>query len=447
MLDTEPATTTTTAQLRTWLGALARIDVDVPEAELVDRLRLLEELKAAAAAAQARVTTAFVTAHEESQRRAGVRDRDVGKGVAAQVALAKRESPARAGRYVGWSRVLTTELPATFAALAAGRITEWRAQVVARETLWLSAEQRRQVDGEIAAHIEGWGDRRVEAEVRRIAYRLDPKGFVERSAGRAKDRTVTVRPAPETMSYLTGYLPVAQGVAVYTSLKATADSLRSQGDERSRSQIMADLLVERVTGQQSAESPAVEVSVVMTDQALFNTGPGAQEPAHVEGFGPVPADLARRLVLAADAGAEVWLRRFYAHPESGQLAGMDSRRRLFGGALRKLLVVRDQWCRTPWCDAPIRHVDHVRAATDGGETSVANGQGLCEACNHAKEAPGWRARASGGGHAARHEVVTSTPTGHLYRSRPPDPPGVRQPLGRKLSRLEAHYLGLVAAAA
>lgn len=445
MFDTRAATTTT-AQLRTSVGALARLDVDVPEAELIDQLRLLEELKAAAAAAQARVTTAFVTGHEESQRLAGVRDREIGKGVAAQVALAKRESPARASRYVGWSRVLTTELPATYAALAAGRITEWRAQIVARDTMWLSAEQRRQVDEEIAAHIEGWGDRRVEAEVRRVAYRLDPKGFVERSAGRAKDRTVTVRPAPETMSYLTGYLPVAQGVAVYTTLKATADSLRSQGDERSRSQIMADLLVERITGQQSADSIPVEVSVVMTDQALFNTGPGAQEPAHLEGFGPVPAELARRMVLAADAAAEVWLRRFYTHPESGQLAGMDSRRRLFGGALRKLLVVRDQWCRTPWCDAPIRHVDHVTAAAGGGETSVVNGQGLCEGCNHAKEAPGWRARASGGDHEARHEVVISTPTGHVYRSKPPDPPGARQPRGRPPSTLETHYRGLVGAA-
>lgn len=56
--------------------------------------------------------------------------------------------------------------------------------------------------------------------MKKIAYRLDPKGYVERSAGRAKDRRVTLRPAPETMSNLTGYLPVGQGVAVFASLKA-----------------------------------------------------------------------------------------------------------------------------------------------------------------------------------------------------------------------------------
>lgn len=356
-------------------------------------------------------------------------ERRVGKGIFAQVALAKRESPARAQRYVGWSRVLTRELPGTFAALAAGRITEWRAQLVARETMWLPLEDRLAVDAELADKLEGWGDRQVEAEVRKAAYRLDPRGYVERSAGAAKDRTVTVRPAPETMSYLTGYLPVAQGVAVSAALKAQADSLKAQGDERSRGQIMADLLVQRVTGQADAEAVPVEISVVMTDRALFNTGAGAQEPAHVDGFGPVPADLIRRLLLAADAHADAWLRRVYADAATGELAAIDARRRLFDGPLRQLLVARDQWCRTPWCGAPIRHADHVVPVTQGGPTEVDNGQGLCEACNQTKEAPGWTAWPVR--RRYRHEVETTTPTGHRYRSRAPDPPGHRRPAAQR----------------
>ena len=54
---------------------------------------------------------------------------------------------------------------------------------------------------------------------------------------------------------------------------------------------------------------------------------------------------------------------------------------------------------------------------EGGSTDADNGQGLCEACNHAKQAPGWRARpspAEGG-----HEIETTTPTGHTYGSSPP----------------------------
>uniref|UniRef100_UPI0030FB84E6 HNH endonuclease n=1 Tax=Nocardioides salarius TaxID=374513 RepID=UPI0030FB84E6 len=80
--------------------------------------------------------------------------------------------------------------------------------------------------------------------------------------------------------------------------------------------------------------------------------------------------------------------------------------------------LRDQSCRTPWCDAPIRHRDHVVPDHAGGPTSGGNGQGLCEACNQAKEAPGFTATAHDG------VVTTTTPTGHQVRSRAPAlPPG------------------------
>ncbi len=102
---------------------------------------------------------------------------------------------------------------------------------------------------------------------------------------------------------------------------------------------------------------------------------------------------------------------------------MDSRRRRFDGRLRDFLILRDQVCRTPWCDAPVRHLDHVTPAEHGGPTSATNGQGYCEACNHAKQAPGWTTDPVAGD--AGIAVTTSTPTGHSYQSRPPKPPGGR----------------------
>jgi hypothetical protein len=201
---------------------------------------------------------------------------------------------------------------------------------------------------------------------------------------------------------------------------------------------MADLLVERLTGQQSAPAVPVEVHVVMTDTGLFG-GPvpaGASVPADrggrrrsatratdldptaapawLVGSGPIPAAAARALLDPALDGAEgrarVWLRRLYTHPDSGQLVAMDSRRRLFDGLLRRMLVLRDDTCRTPWCDAPIRHADHGAPHHDGGATAYTNGSGLCERCNQTKEAALWRHRAS----PDRLDVVT--PTGHVYRA-------------------------------
>jgi hypothetical protein len=92
--------------------------------------------------------------------------------------------------------------------------------------------------------------------------------------------------------------------------------------------------------------------------------------------------------------------------------------------------VRDGACRTPWCDAPIRHVDHTRRVADGGPTTVANSQGLCEACNLAKEAVGWQARVGPGG-----SVETVTPTGHRYVSR------VQGPVARAPARRSGPEIG------
>ena len=111
---------------------------------------------------------------------------------------------------------------------------------------------------------------------------------------------------------------------------------------------------------------------------------------------------------------------------------MDSRRRLFDAGLRRFLVARDGTCRTPWCDAPIRHADHVRPHAAGGLTSDVNGQGLCVRCNLVKEQPGWSAEVmdpgptTGG--ARPHTIALTTPTGHRYPSAaPPLLPGLLSP--------------------
>ena len=144
----------------------------------------------------------------------------------------------------------------------------------------------------------------------------------------------------------------------------------------------------------------------------------SDEPACVEGYGPVPAELAREIVAGACTREElVTIRRLYSSPTTGELVTMDARSRRFLSSLGRFIQLRDRTCRTMWCDAPIRHGDHAEDFAEGGPTSATNGQGLCEACNHAKQAPGWRARPSPG--AGAHQIETTTPTGHTYRSRAP----------------------------
>lgn len=415
------------------VAMIGNLRQDVDDAERIERIALLEQIKSAAGAAQARETAAFAASQQEEQVARGVPYERSRQGIAGQIGLARRCSPFNASRAVGWSKILVDELPATFASLAAGRTTEWRAMLVARETAWLSREHRTLVDAEVGPRLEQWGDRRVESETRKIAYRLDPHGAVERANRAAGDRRVTIRPKPETMAALSVLAPVAQSVAAYASLRRHADTLIGCGDGRTRGQIMADTAIERLTGQTAANAVPVEINLIMTDQALLGgragnpdarlsagslASPGVDEPAHLIGYGPIPAPMARDLVLGADPTVPMWLRRLYRRPGTGELMTIDSRRRQFTAAMRRFLLLRDQTCRTPWCDAPIRHADHVQRHRDGGATTVPNGQGYCAACNYAKEAPGWSTIAVAG-----CAVIIRTPTGATYSSRPPDPPG------------------------
>jgi hypothetical protein len=186
-------------------AALVQLSPEVDDSERVDRIRLLSELASAAAAAQAQETARFAASQRAKQRAAGLPADRVGRGVAAQVALALRISPARAQKYVGWTTVLTRELPHTFAALQAGRMSEWRAMIVARETIWLSREHRAQVESELAHSLEALGDRKLEAATRTIAYRLEPEGYVARARVAENDRYVSMRPAPDAMVRLTAW--------------------------------------------------------------------------------------------------------------------------------------------------------------------------------------------------------------------------------------------------
>jgi 5-methylcytosine-specific restriction endonuclease McrA len=153
----------------------------------------------------------------------------------------------------------------------------------------------------------------------------------------------------------------------------------------------------------------------MSDAALFGE---SEDPAHLDGYGPIPAELAREIVAGAcTRGEQVWLRRLYTSPTTGELLTMDTRARRFRHSLARFIRLRDQVCRTPWCNAPIRHGDHATDAATGGATSADNGQGLCEACNHAKQAPGWTAAPVTD--TTGHAIETTMPTGHRYRTRPP----------------------------
>ncbi|WP_227467735.1 HNH endonuclease [Nocardioides lijunqiniae] len=395
---------------------------DLSDAQLVDLIRGAEELKCVAAAAQATAAVRLEQSQRAAQVEAGLRAERVGEGIAEQVGLARRESAAKGARLLGLAQVLDGEMPHALALMRDGRLNEWRATILARETACLSLADRRTVDERLCAGGEAatMSDLGLARAAKKLACELDPASVAERARRAESERHVSIRPAPDTMCWVTALLPVKQAVSIYAVLLAAAATARAQGDERSKGQAMADTLVEKVTGRPAQEAPRVEIKLVMTDRTLLGD---ADDAVHVEGYGPVPAPWARAFVIGAMRATRAWIRRLYIAPTTGQLVAMDSRARCAPAGLADFVATRDQGlCRIPWCGAPIRQTDHVTAWADGGPTSEANTQGLCERHNLAKEALGWSAIAFTDPHGT-HTVETTTPTGHRHRSRAPAPPG------------------------
>src|SRR4051794_14712709 len=280
-------------ELTAALGAPSGLD----DGGRVDALRALEQLGCVVTAAQAHLALELDSSQREQQTAVGAPSAQRGRGVAAQVAWARRESPHRGQRHLGLARVVADELPQTWGAWRAGLITEWKATLIARETACLARQDRSEVDRQVAAdpdRLEAMGERDLVATVQSEAYRLDPASFVSRRRRAESDRHVTLRPAPDTMTWLTALLPVKDGVAVYAALTRAAESARAGGDPRGKGQVMADTLVGTVPSPGATGRPAAPVALhlVMSDQDLFGTG---DEPALLDGFGPIPAELAREL--------------------------------------------------------------------------------------------------------------------------------------------------------
>lgn len=482
-------------RLRGWCSTLAAVrDVaDRPDEELLALIESCERLKDACAAAQARATNEYADRRlaglEPGSRDASAARRDIG----GRIARARQVSPAHGGRYLELARVLG-DLPRTLAALAAGQTNEYRAGLIAHAAGCLSAPHRAVLDARIGPHLNGKGDRAVQAEADGIAAELDAAAVLERHRRAITERRVTLRPAPDTMTYLTALLPVADGVATWTALDRFATLASAAGDRRSRGQIMADELAHRLlhgttseptvpagaagsgvptgpgplprdltdghgpaaappdgripsgvpptpgtlrpaagpdgrpsTSTQGPTSPAstgrsvaeqsippddraggvgdglddtrvrpveqvgaarpavrqIDLMLVMTDRALLD---GADTPAVLPGHGPVPAALARGLLADADPATRVFVRRLYTDPTGDQLLSADARGRLFPYAMRRFVLARDQRCRNPWCDAPVRHIDHTVPHATGGPTDLSNTSGLCARCNLSKAA-------------------------------------------------------------
>ena len=94
------------------------------EAELRAAVERFEALKSAAAAAQARATALWAAKRRVAEEAAGIPAAKRGKGLGAEVSLARHDAPVCGGRHLGFAQALVEEMPCTLAALECGALSE-----------------------------------------------------------------------------------------------------------------------------------------------------------------------------------------------------------------------------------------------------------------------------------------------------------------------------------
>lgn len=388
---------------------------------LADALR--DEDRAAAQTDAAHEPDA-VEAEEDTDRRAD-------RAAARDVSMSTRRSPDLASRTLASARRLVESMPTMLRALATGRLSESAVRTMAAAVAPLSPAQREQVDallGTRIAALDGCGTEEWKGAVAAAIAASDAEGESRRHEHARGTRSVTVRRGEHGMAVVAVRLPALDAMKIRKRLSLEAERLRASGDKRGHQQIQADSFLATLLGAEDGmDRTDLDIGVIITDRALLHPGQG--ELAHVEGYGPIPVEAVRQelagplrelalsrgtTALAGGAGAgagapatgspdldpvaaetlglddalgadapavRLALRRLYTHPTTGELVAVDSVAREFPRALARFIRWRDTTCRGPFCNAPIRHTDHIRPYAAGGHTCLDNGQGLCAFCN------------------------------------------------------------------
>ncbi|HEY0118329.1 MAG TPA: HNH endonuclease signature motif containing protein [Cellulomonas sp.] len=202
--------------------------------------------------------------------------------------------------------------------------------------------------------------------------------------------------------------PVRDGVTAAGPVGDGVTGAGPVGDEAATDSVV---VAERATGGDLVGDgwQSIRPTVVLTVPALSLLG-RSDEPADLEGFGPIDIETARELCALAPS-----LIRVLTHPETGAVLSVGRDRYRVPADLRTALVIRDETCRFPGCRrrAVRCDLDHATAWEHGGGTAVDNLEHLCRKHHRLKHELRWTVTHDGGG-----TVTWTSPVGGRYRTEP-----------------------------
>ncbi|MBA2532264.1 MAG: hypothetical protein H0V23_09190 [Nocardioidaceae bacterium] len=247
-------------------------------AQLIDRIAAIEKLVHALQAEQARDMAAFADARIAADKELGAPDSMQGRTISTELGLALGVAPLTAGVRVTTAITAMDHHPKLLALLGTGRVSMSGLRLAIKASDVLDPHQRNTVDAQLAEDVVA--DRLTPGMLERAATRrvlaVDPDAAVKRAAAARQDRRVSVIYNPlEGTGVLFARLRAEEALAVHSSLDARARGMRADGDERSLTNLMCDLLIEDVTGRPMRR---VDGAAVPPDPVMVGTEPPDPDP-------------------------------------------------------------------------------------------------------------------------------------------------------------------------
>ncbi|MDP9998011.1 hypothetical protein J2W15_001508 [Pseudarthrobacter sulfonivorans] len=344
-------------------------------------------------------------------------------GTVAEVACALMVSERTAGGLLGEAHRLRSSLPLTLAALEAGAISWQHARIMVDETTnlepaaahaleahFLDPEAPNPARGAAGGMVPG----RFRAKARTWRERHHPVSIEQRHTRSALDRRVEYSPDRDGMAWLSAYLPADQAAGIWNRATTAARALQGPTEARTLTQLRADNVTAWLLGGDNADdipSPTAQVLVTVPVFALMGL---TNEPAILDGYGPIPPSMARTLVAN---GAESF-RRVLTDPRDGAPLEIGRESYRIPKALRQWLRLRDGKCQFPGCSNPSldNEADHLNAWAHGGSTGISNLAQLCPKHHKLKHSTPWQPT-----EATKDEPPGwISPTARHYQSEQPD---------------------------
>jgi hypothetical protein len=232
------------------------------------------------------------------------------------------------------------------------------------------------------------------------------------------------------MAWLSAHLPAETAAGIWDRTTAAARALQGPHEARTLPQLRADIaatwLLTNGTGHDAGTAtgagagtatgagagggvPSPRAQVLITVPVMSLLG-ATEEPAVLDGYGPIPPSMARRLV--AD-GAESFY-RVLTDPRDGAPLEIGRTRYRLTTALRQWLRLRDGRCPFPGCNNPSldNDADHLLAWADGGTTGITNLAQPCRKHHRLKHSSAWTPTEA----SKDHPPGWTSPSGRHYRS-------------------------------